>query len=344
MLYRDDPDSGLHSAIDWLLRQKWGKPKEVAAIDAEFARETRGRVAARALGGTVPPGPLGALVGPQLPAPRVAVGKDWFVNSEGQTYVVVRGPVEFTLGSPLSELGRVEAIEPPHRKRIGRTFAISTKEVTVAEFLRFRPNHIWQKRYSSGPDTPAVGMSWYAATEYCNWLSAREGIPRDQWCYEPNEKGAFTEGMRMRADHLRLTGYRLPTEAEWEYACRSGAGTARYFGRGEGLLPRYGWFSKNSDERAWPVGQLRPNDRGLFDALGNAMEWCEDPLLYYATGELNTKDNSAITSIDERMSRILRGGAFANPPLIVRSALRYNIRPGDSGSGFGFRPVRTLLG
>ena len=342
VLYRDDPDSGLHGAIDWLLRQKWGKAKELAAIDAELARAARGRVAARALAGAVPPGPLGAVVGPQLPAPRVAVGKDWFVNGEGQTYAVVRGPVEFMLGSPESEPGRFTD-EPAHRKRIGRSFAIGTKEVTVAEFLRFRPKHSWSKQYSPDQDTPAVAMTWYAAAEYCNWLSAREGIPREQWCYEPNKDGAYGEGMRMKVGHLGLTGYRLPTEVEWEYACRSGSVTARYFGRGDGLLPRYGWFDKNAESRAWPVGQLRPNDRGLFDALGNAMEWVEDPALRYVTGQKEDTENSKYISIDERISRLLRGGSFYDRPVLVRSALRYIFRPGNRIVTYGFRPVRTLV-
>ena len=342
-LYRDDPDSGLHSAIDWLLRQKWGKAKELAAIDAELARAARGRVAARALAGAVPPGPLGAVVGPQLPAPRVAVGKNWFVNGEGQTYAVVRGPVEFTLGSPETEPGRTAENESAHRKRIGRSFAIGTKEVTVAEFLRFRPEHSWLKQYSPDQDSPAVAMPWYEAAEYCNWLSAREGIPREQWCYEPNKDGAYGEGMRMKVGHLGLTGYRLPTEVEWEYACRSGSVTARYFGRGEGLLPRYGWFDKNAEVHAWPVGQLRPNDRGLFDTLGNATEWVEDPALRYVTGQKEDTENSKYMSIDERMSRILLGGSFSNRPVGVRCANRNFGRPSDRMTSDGFRPVRTLL-
>ena len=278
-----------------------------------------------------------------MPAPRVAVGKDWFVNGEGQTYAVVRGPVEFTLGSPESEPGRVAVNEPAHRKRIGRSFAIGTKEVTVAEFLRFRPKHSWLKQYSPDQDSPAVAVSWYDCAAYCNWLSAREGIPREQWCYEPNKDGAYDEGMRMKVGHLGLTGYRLPTEVEWEYACRSGSVTARYFGRGEGLLPRYGWSVKNAEVRAWPVGQLRPNDRGLFDALGNAMEWVEDPAQLYVTGEREDKENSKYISIDERISRLLRGGSFADRPFFVRCANRYRFRPGFRDNTFGFRPVRTLL-
>lgn len=343
VLYRDDPDPGLHSAIDWLLRQKWGQAKELAAIDAELAREARGRVTARAVtGAAVPVGLPSGVVGPQLPAPQVAKGKDWFVNGEGQTFAVMRGPVEFTRGSPVTELGRGDD-ETPHQKRLGRTFAIGTKEVTNAEFRRFHPNHSWLKPYSPGEDTPAVGMEWYTVAEYCNWLSAREGIPEAQWCYEPNKDGVYGGGMRMKAGHLKLTGYRLPTESEWEFACRGGAVTARYHGRGERLLPRYGWFTKNSDERAWPVGQLRPSERGLFDVLGNAFEWCEDPNVAVQTGQLEDVEDARLLLADERMSRLLRGGSFNDLSVHLRCAYRFNRRPENRNSTYGFRPVRTLL-
>lgn len=342
VLYRDDPDSGLHGAIDWLLRQKWGKVKELAAIDAELARESRGRVAARALAGaTVPVGLPSGVVGPQLPAPVVAKGKDWFVNGEGQTFAVVRGPVEFTIGSPETEPGRYDD-ETAHRKRIGRTFAMATKEVTMEQYRRFRPKYEEENRYSKGSDTPAVAMTWYQAAEYCNWLSAREGIPGDQWCYAPNKDGLYAEGMTMKAGHLGLTGYRLPTEVEWEFACRCGAVTARYHGRGEELLPRYGRFVKNGEDHAWPVGGLRPNELGLFDMLGNAMEWVEDPALLYVTDQIEDKENSKYILIDERMSRLLRGGSFVVQPILVRSALRNIYRPGNRFSTVGFRPTRTL--
>jgi formylglycine-generating enzyme required for sulfatase activity/tRNA A-37 threonylcarbamoyl transferase component Bud32 len=361
-LYREHPDPGLHGAIEWLLRQKtgggpgepaggspdkWGKAKELAAIDGELSREARGRMAARALAGAgVPVGLPSGLVGPQLPAPAVAVGKDWFVNGEGQTFAVVRGPVEFTLGSPKTEPGRNEVNEPPHRKRIGRTFAIGTKEVTVAQFLRFRPKHEWTKQYSEGPDTPMVNVTWYDGAAYCNWLSAREGIPPDQWCYEPVKdpvKGeVFGEGMRMKVGHLKLTGYRLPTEPEWEFACRSGSVTSRYHGRGEDLLPRYGWFAKNAENRAWPVGVLRPNELGLFDMLGNALEWVEDPAFLYARGQMEDIENLKLLLIDERTNLLLRGGSFYGTPVVLRSANRSIYRPGNRNYSFGFRPARTL--
>ncbi len=339
LVYREHPDPGLHGAIDWLLRQKWGKANEVAAIDAELAAAMRAKVLARGLAALAP---VPVPVGPLLPAPAVVEKRDWFVNGEGQTFAVVRGPVEFTLGSPKTEPGRVEVNEPPHRKRIGRTFALGTKEVTVEQFLRFRPKHDWTKRYSPGPDTPAVTVTWYDAAAYCNWLSEREGIPEDQWCYEPAKGGEYGEGMQMKVGHLKLTGYRLPTEAEWEYACRGGAVTARYHGRGEDLLPRYGWFAKNAEDRAWPVGSLRPNELGLFDVLGNALEWVEDPALLYVTGQTEDIENLKLSLIDERHNRLLRGGSFSSLPVFLRTASRVSNRPGNRFYADGFRPVRTL--
>jgi formylglycine-generating enzyme required for sulfatase activity/tRNA A-37 threonylcarbamoyl transferase component Bud32 len=344
-LYREHPDPGLHGAIDWLLRQRWGKAAELAGIDAELGSVSRGRVAGRAVFGGVPVpgfvGVMGVASGPLLPAPGVGHDRGWFVNGEGQTYVVVRGPAEFTLGSPGTESGRVPVNESAHRKRIGRSFAIATKEATVEQFLRFRPGHRWQERYSPDRDSPAVAVTWYQAAEYCNWLSEREGIPRDQWCYEPNEKGLYAEGMQMKTDHLQLTGYRLPTEAEWEFACRSGSVVSRYYGRSEELLARYGWYQKNGEDRAWPVGRLRPNELGLFDMLGNALEWCEDPALLYVTGQRDDIENKKLRLINERMSRLLRGGSFFDSPVNLRCAPRNLYQPSLADNTDGFRPVRT---
>ena len=101
-------------------------------------------------------------------------------------------------------------------------------------------------------------------------------MPKDQWCYLPNEDGAYDEGMTIPADVLKRTGYRLPTEAEWEYACRAGTITSRYYGLSIDLLGKYAWYQANSQDHAWPCGSLLPNDLGLFDMLGNVYEWCQD--------------------------------------------------------------------
>ncbi len=344
-LYREHPDPGLHSAIDWLLRQRWGKAAELAGIDAELGSVSRGRVVSRVVLAAVPmPGVVGVTgvaCGPLLPAPVVGRNRDWYVNGEGQTYAVVRGPKVFTLGSLETEPGRIPANEPPHPKRIGRSFAIATKEVTVEEFKRFRKNHKFIKRYSPDQDSPIVSVTWYDAAAYCNWLSEREGIPPDQWCYLPDKDGDYAEGMRIKTDHLKLTGYRLPTEAEWEYACRAGSVVSRYFGRSEELLLRYGRYQKNAEDRAWPVGGLRPNDLGLFDMLGNALEWVEDPALLYVTGQREDIENKKLLIIDEQTSRLLRGGSFSFAPVNLRCASRSSNRPSYNNAAFGFRPSRT---
>ena len=112
---------------------------------------------------------------------------------------------------------------------------------------------------------------------YCNWLNEREGIARDQWCYLPNDQGEYAQGMRIVADCLRRTGYRLPTEEEWEFACRAGSITSRYYGQSLDLDNHYAWTVQNSlGRRTALVGRFKPNDLGLFDMLGNTLDWCHN--------------------------------------------------------------------
>src|SRR5262249_37344418 len=112
-------------------------------------------------------------------------------------------------------------------------------------------------------------------------LSRKEGLPQDQWCYLPNKSGRLADGMQLAPNYLQRTGYRLPTEAEWEYACRVGAVTSRYYGESEELLEKYAWYVKNSAQRTWPVGILKPNDFGLFDMHGQVEVWCQDEAMDY---------------------------------------------------------------
>jgi eukaryotic-like serine/threonine-protein kinase len=309
-LYEHDPDAGIHGASAWTLRQ-WKQHQKLETIAARLSGKNRG-------------------------------GRRWYVNSQGQTLAIVEGPVAFRMGSPPNEPGRY-GNEFPHQQVIPRHFAIADTEVTVEQYREFAKDNPGADRAnndnrSPDPKGPMNGVSWYHAAAYCNWLSRKEHLPE---CYEPNEQGQYTQGMRIKADALKSAGYRLPTEAEWEYAARAGAMTSRHYGLTERLLGQYAWYLGNSKDQAWPVGSLLPNDLGLFDMLGNMYEWCQEP--YDKTNykyEYNDKTNYKYEHITET-PRLLLGGAFNDPPAFVRSAIRSRNAPSNRVANFGFRPART---
>ena len=323
-VYRNDPDAGLHAAAEWLLRQ-WGQGQKLAGIDLELQQKEEPLVAAR------------------------DNKRQWYINGQGQTFVILDAG-EFFMGSPEAEAGR-SSNEPLHRREIGRRIAIATKEVTREQWRVFsRSTEVWRadqdqfKPYIRSDDSPMIAMTWYEAAHYCNWLSEQEDIPKDQWCYEKNEKEEYGPSMKARQNFLDLTGYRLPTEAEWEYACRAGAGsgTSRYYGVSEVLLPRYAWYQVNGETQTHPVASLKPNDFGLFDMHGNVWEWCYDAYVEKpaSIGEA-VADSPLVDSVDPTVRRVLRGGSFSYRPSNVRSANRYTRQPGFRSSGNGFRAART---
>jgi formylglycine-generating enzyme required for sulfatase activity len=155
--------------------------------------------------------------------------------------------------------------------------------------------------------------------------------------------------MTMAPDYLKRTGYRLPSEAEWEYACRAGAVTSRFYGETDGLLERYAWYSKNSVDRGLLPGipgrfgvsgdSVKPNDFGLFDMLGNAAEWCQDPISAYKDGDDIEDGNVTILN---KISRVLRGASFNFHAATVRAAVRHFYAPVLRSESVGFRPARTI--
>jgi serine/threonine protein kinase/formylglycine-generating enzyme required for sulfatase activity len=303
-LYQDNPDPGVHGAAEWLLRQ-WGASDELEKRDKEL---TTGKVEGK---------------------------RQWYVNRQGQTMVVVPKPGEFWMGE-----GGLR-----HRRRIARSFAIASREVTVEQFLRFRMDDNSNKLYAPTGNCPVNSVSWCDAAAYCNWLSEKEGIAKEQWCYEPNKEGKYAEGMKMAPDYLKRTGYRLPTEAEWEFACRAGADTGYSFAESADLLGKYAWFAGNSLSKSHPVGSLKPNDLGLFDMHGNVWEWCQDAYKSFAKGADDTYiEDKEDLQYDIRIeaSRMLRGGSFNNLASYVRSAYRNYNGPAYRISYGGFRPARTF--
>ena len=226
----------------------------------------------------------------------------------------------------------------PHRQRISRDFAIASKEVTVGQMLLFRKDYAYLKDFAPAPDCPVNTVTWYDAAAYCNWLNEQERTPKEEWCYVPNAEGKYADGMTTAPDYLHRRGYRLPTEAEWEYACRADAETAYSFGDSPDLLDRYAWFSINSLGRSSPVGSLKPNDFGLFDMQGNAWEWCQDAWQVSAEGG----DGKAPEETRDKVRRVFRGGSFDHYGENVRSASRLKSLPAVHDPDVGFRPARTV--
>ena len=192
-----------------------------------------------------------------------AAAARWYVNRHHHTMAVVRGPVGLT----------VKEAEFSCPVRIPRSFAVGTKEVTNEQFDRFRGPAVPGKEDDARKNLPPVSMSWYDAARYCRWLSERENIPSEEMCYPPLDQ--IREGMKPIPDYLHRKGYRLPTEPEWEYACRAGVPGSRYFGNEEKSVRHYAWTVLSADGHPWPAGLLKPNDLGLFDSLGNVCEWCQ---------------------------------------------------------------------
>ncbi|MGE3776747.1 MAG: protein kinase, partial [Pirellulaceae bacterium] len=203
-VFHNDTDPGVHAAAEWALRRHELELAADRSVNPLSTIANRGN-------------------------------RQWYVVPNDHTMVVVAGPVQYVMGSPAGELTR-DADEKLQRVHLRRSFSIASKETTVEQFQRFvrdQTRAVTGRPVSEGlsPLAPQTHVSWYEAAAYCNWLSAQDGIPPAQWCYLPNGDGAYGAGMQIAANFEDLRGYRLPTEVEWEYACRAGAATPWYFGR-----------------------------------------------------------------------------------------------------------------
>ena len=142
-----------------------------------------------------------------------------------------------------------------HRQADRSSFAIASKEVTVEQFLPIPQGPRIPEAVCSHKRLSDEHVSWYDAAAYCNWLSEQEGIPKEEWCYLPNKEGKYADGMKMAPNYLQRTGYRLPTEAEWEYACRAGADTGIRLASGRTCSASMRGIDANSLTRVIPWGR-----------------------------------------------------------------------------------------
>lgn len=231
-----------------------------------------------------------------------------------------------------SETGRA-CERPVHRVRIEQGFDMARTEVTVEQFMTFtfatgyltdveKDGRAWNYRdgqwegadidwlkpgFEQSGDNPVVCITWYDAVAFCEWLSKETG-----W------------------------DIRLPSEAEWEYACRAGT-----TGDHAGDVDAMGWHGGNSRLRTHPVGTKSPNAWGLHDMHGNAWEWCQDS--WHESYE-GAPANGVAWGNPNHLDHVLRGGAWCRNPWVLRSAYRYHAWPDCSSVNMGFRIVRTCSG
>ncbi len=246
-----------------------------------------------------------------------------------------------------------------HRVRITRPFYLGTTEVTIGQFRQFveksgyktdaekdgkggygwneakksfdqDPKYNWRSPgFPQSDNHPVTNVSWNDAVAFCNWLSESEGkVP------------SYLADGGLLPD---CAGYRLPTEAEWEYACRAGpGGTGAYSFGDASQIGRYAWYDGNSENKTHPVGQKLSNSFGLYDMHGNVWEWCADwyDSDYYKKSPPNDPLNSSGAAY-----RVFRGGSWFNGPRDGRSALRGRLSPVYRINGFlGFRVARVWSG
>jgi len=216
---------------------------------------------------------------------------------------------------------------PAHEVQID-AFLMDRYEMTQAAFAKLEPLN---GSHFKGPDRPVEMISWGDAALLCNKRSLEEGL---EPCYD-----AQTGDCNYKAN-----GYRLPTEAEWEYACRAGTTTDYHFGSDPGQLSQSGWFADNSSKQTQPVGRKKPNAWGLYDMHGNVAEWCNDVYdkTYYQNAPANNPHGP-----DDGPKRVLRGGAWNSKPGACRAAYRVGESPGSQDACFardaiGFRCVRRV--
>jgi formylglycine-generating enzyme required for sulfatase activity len=264
---------------------------------------------------------------PAASSPANAAGPVEIATKSGVAMVYLPGG-EFMMGDDHGSPDEA----PAHKVKV-TGFLMDKFEVTHEMFAKAQlpdPSH-WQDT----PQKPVERVRWRDAKRYCNERSLLEGLKP---CY--NEKTVDWD-----CDYA-ANGYRLPTEAEWEYACRAGTDGPYDFGRAD-RLRQYAWLAENADQKTHAVGQKKANGFGIFDLYGNVSEWCED--VYSPT---HYKDSPAVDPLGppspgKDVRRVIRGGSWRSSADQCRATARQGERTGDTDACFstdfcGFRCVRRV--
>ena len=243
-------------------------------------------------------------------------------------------PGEFMMGDRSQSPSAQDA--PPHLVKITKPFYLGATEITHQQFRSF----VYETNYETEAErNGGFGLengSWRQSTSY-SWKYVGDLVLEDQspalsisW----NDADAFCKWLSESTEYQ----YRLPTEAEWEYACRAGSQTAWFFGTDEGELGKYAWFSNNAGNKIYPVKLKLPNPFGLYDIYGNEWEWCQD---YYSATYYSESAVENPTGPAQGVERVQRGGGFLQPSGLLTS---YTRRPGAPASALhgAFRIVREL--
>ena len=237
----------------------------------------------------------------------------------------------FKMGSKKSDESAEVDEQKEHTVTLN-TFEISKFEVTVWEWKQFikankmkmpaKPTWGWQDNY------PINGVTWNEAIAYCNWLSIKEKL---QPCY--TKKGPNF------VCNFKANGYRLPTEAEWEFAAKGGTSTKGFRFSGSDKLDEVAWHKANSSGHPHTVGTKLPNELGIYDMSGNVWEWCWD---WYNKDFYLTESGDNPKGPERGTERCLRGGSWDSSQYSLRSANRLKDTPYKKTEFYGFRLARTV--
>ena len=217
------------------------------------------------------------------------------------------------MGSPASETHR-RTNETQHRVKLTQPFYLGVHEVTQRQWQVLMGDEPWKRKdyVKVGSSYPATYISWDDATKFCKALTKQE---------------------RLAGRITALQSYRLPTEAEWEYACRAGTTSAYSFGDNASKLKEYGWVDEDAGKnRLQPIGSKKPNPWGLFDMHGNVWEWCSDGFGDYPNTAATDPENTKAVA-----DRVYRGGGWSSDARYARSAHRSWDSPDRKYFFLGFR-------